>query len=303
MPSESGRIECRKNQQGQTETNINHTSINRCLVMQMAFFAFIISLITPLNCMAKVETIYVSHKYVLGDNDSRNDARKMCFLEAKRKVIEKAGTYIESFTEVKKAKLTKDEVFAYSSALLKVETVKENWQMSGGNMTVILKVKAEVDTGNLKKKLSNIRNDKSIKNSVIKQQKQLRNLEIRVIQLQIQLGAVDSEKAASLRKDRNVIFKEIDELESKRIKILSVIKKTSKNALKYVERGMTPSEVAMLIGKARAYDSRFGYSLLQWNYGAVWVIFESNIVACIVKSSCFDKSTTCQFYSQRCILK
>ena len=207
------------------------------------------------------EIIYATHKYVMGDNDSKNDARKMCFLEAKQKVIEKAGTYIESLTEVKNAKLSKDEIFAYSSALIKVETVKEDWKMSGDNMAVILKVKADVDTGNIEKKLSNIRNDTSIKNKVIEQQKQLKNLEIRVIQLQIQLGSVDSEKAASLRKDRNVAFKEIDELQEKKIRIVSTIKSKSNNALKYVELGMTPNEVISLIGKPRPYRSRFKNNL------------------------------------------
>jgi peptidoglycan hydrolase-like protein with peptidoglycan-binding domain len=35
---------------------------------------------------AAKETINATHKYVLGDNDSRNDGRHMAFLEAKRKV-------------------------------------------------------------------------------------------------------------------------------------------------------------------------------------------------------------------------
>ena len=46
--------------------------------------------------LAATQTITVSHSYTLGDNDSRNDARHLCFLEAKRKVLEQAGSFIQS---------------------------------------------------------------------------------------------------------------------------------------------------------------------------------------------------------------
>jgi hypothetical protein len=274
------------------------------LIIRLSFFALFSMCIYP--SLSHSEIIYVIHKYVMGDNDSRNDARKMCFLEAKRKVIEKAGTYIESLTEVKNAKLSKDEILAYSSALLKVETVKEDWKMSGDNMAVILKVKADVATGNLKKKLSNIRKDKSIQKKVIEQQEKLRNLEKTVLELQKQLGSVDSEKASTLRKDRNIAFKQIDELENKRVQILYKIKKKSNNVIKYIERGMTMKEVISISGKPRSREyflGYIGYHLNQFNYGTVWVIFESEIVSCIVKSQCFEKARKCKSYSELCIVK
>lgn len=77
----------------------------------------------PLTISAEIETISATHKYVMGDNDSKNDARRMCFMEAKRKVLEKAGSYIESNTTVKNYQLAKDEIIAYSAALLKFASV------------------------------------------------------------------------------------------------------------------------------------------------------------------------------------
>jgi hypothetical protein len=240
------------------------------------------------------EIIYATHKYVLGDNDSKNDARKMCFLEAKQKVIEKAGTYIESLTEVKNARLSKDEILAYSSALLKVETLKEDWKMSGDNMAVILKVKADVDTGNLKNKFSKIRKDKSIQKEVIEQQKKLRHLEKEVVQLQQKLGAVDSNKAASLRKDRNLVFKEIDELESKSIAVLSKVHKITKNAIQYIDKGMTKHEVESILGKPRSI--LFYFNDARYNYGKVWLIFPGDILQCIVNGQCFESRYSCNHY-------
>jgi len=251
-------------------------------------------LIAPLASLAKAEIIYATHKYIMGDNDSKNDARRMCFLEAKRKAIEKAGTYIESLTEVKDARLTKDEVRAYSSALLKVETVKENWKMVGDNMAVILKVKADVDTSHILKQLSKIKGDSSVQVKIVAQQMRLKDLESKVVGLQKQLGRVDAPRAATLRKDRNVVFKQIDALESKKIAILSKIKATTRDAVKYIEQGMTKSEVKSLVGDPRSTD----YPIYQgggmgWNYGDVWVVFQRDIVRCIVKSHCYRNSISC----------
>jgi len=246
--------------------------------------------------LAKAEIIYATHKYIMGDNDSKNDARRMCFLEAKRKAIEKAGTYIESLTEVKDARLTKDEVRAYSSALLKVETVKENWKLVGDNMAVILKVKADVDTSHILKELSMIGKDTSVQKKIISQQKRLKNLERKVVNLQKQLGKVDAPKAATLRKDRNVVLKQIDELESKKIAIKFKIRIKTMDAINLVERGMTSEEVNSLVGNPRS-TARFG-----WNYGEVWVVFENGIVRCLVKSNCF-KNEYCRYYKEKCIVK
>lgn len=121
--------------------------------------SLLIVLLIPFSTHAEVQIIYATHKYVMGDNDSKNDARQMCFLEAKRKALEKAGTYISSHTQVKNLQLSKDEINTYSAALLKVETVQEKWEMVADNMTVSLTVKADVDTGAIEDKLSKIKKD------------------------------------------------------------------------------------------------------------------------------------------------
>ena len=48
---------------------------------------------------------------------------------------------------------------------------------------------------------------------------------------------------------------------------------------------MTPAEVKSLVGSPRSTD-KCG-SIGNWNYGNVWVIFESGVVSCIVRSTSF----------------
>ena len=63
-----------------------------CASMRSLFVIILLTaLIFPIVALAATKTITVTHTYVMGDNDSRNDARRICFLEAKRKVLEQAN--------------------------------------------------------------------------------------------------------------------------------------------------------------------------------------------------------------------
>ena len=239
----------------------------KIVVKYAAKYFVVFFLLFPYLANAKTETLVATHKYQMGDNDSRNDARRMCFLEAKRKVIEKAGTYIKTYTQVKNYQLTKDEIEVYSAALLKVETVKEDWKLSGASMAVEITVKAEVDTSYMEKQLSLIKKDKSVQTKIKNQQFQIKDLERKVIQLQKSLGSVDATKASELRKERNVTFKQIDLLQEKKIEIRKRIQTRSRDACKHVETGMTKSDIRSLIGKA---DTANRYA---WYYGKTKIDF------------------------------
>jgi hypothetical protein len=54
------------------------------------------ALILPTVAFAEVQTFTATHTYILGDHDSKDDARQRCLLEAKRKILEQASVYIES---------------------------------------------------------------------------------------------------------------------------------------------------------------------------------------------------------------
>ncbi len=265
---------------------------------------FFVLILLPSLSFGKVKTIYASHKYIMGDNDSKNDARKMCFIEAKRKALEMAGTYIKSNTEIKNLQLTKDEITIYSSALLKVETVKEKWKFIGENLAVFLTVKAEVDTGYIEGQLSKIKKDSSVQKRITNKQRQLQKLERTVVELQKQLRSVDSTKAATLRKERNVTFKQIDELQELKIAIVTKIKAKTKKVMKSIELGMTTSEVKSLVGEPRStYQTLYA---MGWNYGNVIVLIEAGVVSCIIKSACYGKYSKCSYYrssARYCVIK
>jgi hypothetical protein len=208
-----------------------------------------------LSVKAATKTITATHTYVMGDNDSRNDARHICFLEAKRKVIEQAGTFIQASSEVMNFQLTKDQMTSYSAAIVSVETVKETFGYKDGQGTITLMVKADVDTEDVKKRLSAITNDGTVQKQIDEQQKKLLLLEDTMERLGSQIAKTPTSQVTELRKERNIVFSDIAEIE--KIKIVAKERihnehdracEIAKKMEQHVLIGMTPIEVEKIIG-------------------------------------------------------
>ena len=248
----------------------------------LSVITLLAALILPTGAFAEVQTITATHTYILGDNDSRNDARQLCFLQAKRKVLEKAESFIQSQSVVNNFELTKDQMTAYSAAVLSVEIVKEDVGLSNGQTTLTLTVKADVDVDQVNTLLAAIVADKSLADRVAQQQQQTRELEEQVQTLNSRLSVATSGTASELRKDRNVVFENIAGLDRTQLvatqriaREKETIQQKTEMILKYVLRDMTPQEVLSLVGeplkKGLISSSGFG---LNWYYGELWICFD-----------------------------
>lgn len=109
---------------------------------------FVVALCSPL-AFAESKMVTCQGKYVMGDLDTKKDARALALMEAKRAALEQTGTYLESSSEVKNYELTKDEINSLASGIVSVEVLKEEWKMSGENLMVTVLIRATVDTSNL----------------------------------------------------------------------------------------------------------------------------------------------------------
>jgi outer membrane protein assembly factor BamE (lipoprotein component of BamABCDE complex) len=246
------------------------------LIIIISFISF---LLYGNTANAEIKTITATHTYKMGDNDSRNEARRICFIEAKRSVLEQAGTYIQSSTEVGNYQLSKDEITTYSAALLSVETVTEKWE----TMAVTITVKAVVDTGYIDKQLSKITKNTPLQKQIKAQQDKIIKLEKAMSSMQDKIKSADVNKATELKKERNVVISEIDTIEGKKIEIIERINKQTQSAKKYITPGMTQQDIQSLLGTPdgteRAYFARFRRVVSVWHYGKTKVIFNAaNIV-------------------------
>jgi hypothetical protein len=248
----------------------------------LSVISLVAALILPAGDFAEVQTITATHTYILGDNDSRNDARQLCFLQAKREVLEKAESFIQSHSVVNNFELTKDQMTSYSAAVLSVEIVKEDVGVSNGQSTLTLTVKTDVDVDQVNTLLAAIVADKSLADRVAQQQQQTRELEGQIQTLNSRLSVATPGAASALRKERTVVFENIAELDRMQLvateriaREKETIQQKTEMILKYILRDMTPQEVLSLVGepvkKGLFSSSGFG---LNWYYGELWICFD-----------------------------
>lgn len=227
---------------------------------------FILLFLMGINCTvnAEAKTLFAAHVYKMGDNDSKNDARQIAFIEAKRKLVEEAGTYIESRfirkTSVNESgevsDFSRSDLQTYSAALLKTETVKEEWEVINGTMSIKITVKADIDISSINKQLAKIAKSPDIQNKIKEQNKRLKELEKTMLELKRQLLTTTTPKAVGLRQQRITIFGQIDKVEERyKIALKAFVdrKKSSvKQAqvmLKTIDMGMTVKEVEYILDK------------------------------------------------------
>lgn len=237
-----------------------HLIIAALLILSTTVFS-------PVLAAAAVQTITATHTYVMGDNDSKNDARHICFLEAKRKVLEKAGTFIESSSEVKNFQLSKDQITSYTAAVLSVETVKEDFSSSNGQNTVTMTVKANVDIADVQKRLAAIVADKGLQEKITVQQQQLKQLEEQMRALNATLSTAPANSSTELRKERNVVLGDIQDLENKKLAAVQRITEKTDLIRKYIVRNMTKEEVIGILGQPQKEVGNYFY-------GERWVCFD-----------------------------
>ncbi|MDY6906492.1 MAG: hypothetical protein SWH61_17610 [Thermodesulfobacteriota bacterium] len=172
----------------------------------------VLAFVVPVSAIAEITTFHETHTYLMGDNDSKNDARRICFLEVKRKILEKAGVYVESRTNVSNYQLIKDDISAYAAAMMTVGIEKEEWKASNDTMSVTLSVKAVVDMDSIRSAFEKINKDDGLRKRIAEQQDQLEALEQRLSNLQKQLEHIDGSRADALRDERDDVFKHIENI-------------------------------------------------------------------------------------------
>ena len=227
-------------------------------------YKLIITTLLLLPCVAYAEstTVFAVYDYTMGDNDSRADARKLAFLGAKKRLLEKSGTLIVANTKVSDGVLEKDEVESFSAAILKVELDDESTTFNGTNLVISIKVKSEVDFENVQRELEKIYSNKKLKEKAINQGKQIDLLRHEIFVLQERLKSrLPQEKVIELRKERKAKFDEIDKLEALHSSLLQKMKNRQdaaqredqkkariiKKIIQYSEIGFSKDELSQVV--------------------------------------------------------
>ena len=106
--------------------------------------------------IAQVYEVEAAAEYVMGDNDTKLEAKKIALEQAKRNAVEQIGTYLETETVVKNRLLAKDEIRTYTSAIVKTTILSENLILIENNPVLKIRIRAKVDIGVLDQKIKEI---------------------------------------------------------------------------------------------------------------------------------------------------
>ena len=162
----------------------------------------------PINAaLAEIKVIEADSTYILGDNDSKVDARRIATQEAQRKALELSGTFLASITQVKEYKLTKDEVTAYTAGVVETQIVVDESRGTANHPEQYIKARCTVDTDVLLRQIDRYRENQELREQVEIAARERDTLRKERDALQKQLAAEkDKTKADETRKKLDVVL-------------------------------------------------------------------------------------------------
>jgi hypothetical protein len=173
-------------------------------------FLILISLY-PSVILAKTYEVETTGEYVMGDRDTKADARRIALEHATLLAVEQLGTSLESETVVMNNQVTKDEIRTYTYAVVKTIMLSEDMKLMENKVTVFsLKIKANVDISILEKKIKEVKADTQRSNQIAALQLENKRLLKELESLSAQLNAGKGEQYKRLRQERENILEELD---------------------------------------------------------------------------------------------
>lgn len=154
---------------------------------RIAVFLFVLSWLCVGLAAADEKTVTASGKFAMGDLDSKSNAKKIALMNAKQMALEKAGTFLTSYSEVQNYELTKDEISSLAAGLMSVEVIDEQWSMEGETPTVTLTIRAVIDTANLDSQVRNLKESEAVVDG-------MQQMEAELADLRAELEALKKEK-------------------------------------------------------------------------------------------------------------
>lgn len=123
---------------------------------RMIWISFLLILFLSGGAFAETKTFIKEYTYQASDEDSKNSSRIIALREVKRLLLEELGTYLESITEVKNFKLTKDQITSLTAGIVKTEIISEKWD----GHTYWIKTRIVADENDVIKSIDSLRKDR-----------------------------------------------------------------------------------------------------------------------------------------------
>ena len=99
----------------------------------------------PVPALAAEQAYTTTYSHAVGDDETRTQARRRCLAEAKRRILEQAGTYVSSSSTVKDFSLTDDQITEITAGVMEVEVLDEKTALQGEALVITMSIKAMLD--------------------------------------------------------------------------------------------------------------------------------------------------------------
>ena len=135
---------------------------------------------------AEIKTFVHTVRQPFSGSQSPDDALIAGTQRAKREVLEKAGTYLESVTTVEDGNLRKDQVLALASGVLKTEIISQKRYHTEKGFGIIIKVRVAVDTSVLEDRITKLLKDRTLLKKYEESQQRVKELlaKVRILEEQ-----------------------------------------------------------------------------------------------------------------------
>ncbi len=235
---------------------------------------FILFLGLPCTALAALETIELEHSYVMGDADSRIDARNQCLNEAKRRIAEKAGAFVEIMTRSANFQIERDEITSFAAAVLTVEILDEKLSLDGDHLKLWLKVRGTVDPEEVAHQLETFKQEHARRMEETARQEMttpVRTPQQDAPQLQPAVYTQPENSSDNVAPEPKPAV--IHMPPARRLSI---------SAAALARKGMGTREIESMYGQPFVRKAADGYT--GYNYGPFWVVFKNGSVSCVRKN-------------------
>ena len=138
----------------------SHHIRRSCSPIVLATLIFV-CLCLPVMSWANIVTYTHTVRQPFNGSQSPDDARTAAIAKAKREVLEKAGTYLDSVKIVNDRQLVHDQITALSAAILQAEIISQKNYVEGETFGIEIEAKVSVDTATLEDRINNFLKDQS----------------------------------------------------------------------------------------------------------------------------------------------
>lgn len=179
--------------------------------MKKSLIILMIMSLYPSFVFANIYEVETTGEYVMGDRDTKADARRIALEHAKLLAVEQIGTYLESETVVQKSQVTKDEIRTYASAIVKTNVLSENISLLENKTTIFrLNIRAHVDISVLEKKIKEIQSDTKRRDQIALLQLENMRLLKELENLSTKLKSEKAEQYRNLINERKNVLEKIE---------------------------------------------------------------------------------------------